>query len=102
MSGRAGSKRLMAAFAAAGLLLAGCSSAVAGTAVKIGAAPITSTTAQQPPEDGANGLKAGVADPSITVTDDAKTQYDDMAKKTVADLYDYYAGIFPTDFGQQF
>ena len=102
MSARAGSKRLMAAFAAAGLLLAGCSSAVAGTAVKVGAASTTTTTAQQPPAEGPNGLKAGVADPDITVTDDAKTEYDDLAKKTVADLYDYYTGIFPNDFDQQF
>lgn len=101
MSVRARRTRLLAGLAAAAVLLAGCSSAVGGTAVKVGAAAGRIST-PQPPVEGPNGLKAGVADPAITVTDDANTKYDDLAKKTVADLYTYYGEVFPKDFGQQF
>jgi predicted metalloprotease len=84
------------------VLAAGCSSAIAGSPMKVGAASTVTPTTAAPVAQGPNGLKQGVADPDIKVTADAHTQYDDLAKKTVVDLYDYYTGIFPTDFGQQF
>ena len=87
--------------AAVVLLTAGCSSAVSGTAVKVGGAAVVEPTTD-PVVEGPNGPKAGAPDPNLTVTDDAGTSFDELAEKTLADNYAFYEEVFPGEFDQQF
>ena len=88
-------RRLLAVLTAV-LLMSGCASTIAGSAVKVGAG----TTATAPP--GPSGPKAGVAPAEITVRGDSSSTSDTLAKNTIADLYTYYGDNFQQNFGRAF
>jgi len=97
---RSPSRRRLAGLVVAALLVAGCSSAIGGQAVKIGAADRATST--NPPAPGPSGPKAGVEPATLFVTNDGGTPSDTLAKNTIADLYQYYGEIFQKDFDQPF
>lgn len=92
--------RLAAGIAVLVLLTAGCSSAIAGQAVKVGAG---STTSQDPPPDGPNGLKANAPQPTVKAEGvEQGNKYDELAEATIEDLYTFYGEVFPRDFDKEF
>ncbi len=93
--------RRLSTLLVAALLLSGCGSAIAGSAVKVGAGNGTANPITMPPP-GPNGPKAGIAPATLTVDNDGHTQSDTLAKNTIADLYDYYDDIFPKVFDRPF
>lgn len=90
-------RRLLAVLTAV-VLVSGCASTIAGTAVKVGAGDGTSA----PAPAGPSGPKAGVAPAEITVQNDSSSTSDTLAKNTVADLYTYYGDSFQKNFGRAF
>lgn len=90
-------RRLLAVLTAA-VLVSGCASTIAGTAVKVG----TGDGPSVPAAPGPSGPKSGVAPAKITVTNDSTSVSDTLAKNTIADLYTYYGDNFQKDFGRAF
>ncbi|GGM04428.1 hypothetical protein [Nakamurella endophytica] len=90
--------RSVVAVAAAGALLAGCTTAVSGQAAKIG----TATVPSQPVDVGPSGPKNDVAPATVAVTADGHTKWDTQAKNTIADLYVFYGEVFPESFKERF
>lgn len=78
------------------VLVSGCASTIAGTAVKVGAGDGAAAA------PGPSGPKAGVAPAKITVKNDSSSTADTLAKNTIADLYTYYGDSFQKDFGLAF
>ncbi|WP_196073370.1 neutral zinc metallopeptidase [Nakamurella alba] len=93
-TGRARRRGLPALMIALAVLVTGCTSAVSGTAMKIGAA----TVDPGPSAEGPNGAKAGVAPADLKVTGDANTEWDVQAKNTLADLEAFYTQVLPENF----
>lgn len=93
--------RMTALAVAAALVMAGCTVNTAGRAVPVGAA--AGTQSQDLVPDGPNGLRADAVIPKAIVVEGASdSTYDRQATATLADLFEYYESIFPTDFGRKF
>jgi predicted metalloprotease len=90
-------RRLLAVLTAV-VLVSGCASTIAGSAVKVGAGDGTSA----PAAPGPSGPKTGVAPAEITVQNDSSSTSDTLAKNTIADLYTYYGDSFQKNFGREF
>lgn len=100
MTRRPGRTRLAVAVAALAILAAGCSTTVAGQAVRAGAG---GSGSQDAPPDGPNGLKDNAPAPALTAQDSEKgNKYDTLAESTISDLYTFYGQVFPQDFGKDF
>jgi len=93
--------RLPAVLVLLAVVATGCTQSVAGQALRMGAG--TGTESQDPPSGGRSGLKDGAPTPSLQVQGAASgNKYDLLAEATIDDLYTYYRGVFPQDFGKEF
>ncbi|WP_154674131.1 neutral zinc metallopeptidase [Nakamurella lactea] len=100
MTRRVRRTRLAVAVAALSLFAAGCTSTIAGQAVRVAEADSGS---QDPTADGPNGLKSDAPAPTVSAegTEDGN-KYDTLAESTISDLYTFYGEVFPQDFGKEF